>query len=530
MELADILLGIFLNPWFLISLAFWLIILALVYIFRNKKDAIYVFFPLIVMIKTKKLNNFLKKISRKAPKFWRFFFTIGIFISFSFMIFAVFFFFINLIALIINPLPINAITPLIPGVTIDLPLYAYLIVPILFVMTTHELAHGIAASIDNIDVKSTGILGGGLFYLIGIGAFVEVEERELNSTKHTKNTRLRIAAAGTYVNAITIGVAFIILLLFPILIAPFYGNQVVQVDSVLTEKEGGYNYGALSSGDVIVALKQKGDNDDNYIYLDGNEGITLTAILNNKINGIKCSVDDYLTLKIYDPALDSWSEKEIVLGPRYDENNKLVGVFIGILSHSYYLPLNPISKFFTGNWPVFVLREFIWLWIISFSITLFNMLPLPIFDGFRMVKELVNWAIGEDYSSKKKKKDKLFFKKDEKNYGLSEYRVEKVDSIKIIMKNQSRTEETTEIILGEENYELIDKIGDGFKSTVLFDLPKQTKLKDDSIIEVFYEYWDDNKKRLKKNIMYIIGLFTLFIVAGNFLLSFIKFGNVTFWF
>ena len=114
----------------------------------------------------------------------------------------------------LNPKIENAVTPLIPGVTVSLPLFMYLILPILFVMTTHEFAHGIASSTDGVEVKSTGVLGVGLFYLIGMGAFVEVNERELNSTKFHRNTRLRIAAAGTFVNAITAGIAFLLILNF----------------------------------------------------------------------------------------------------------------------------------------------------------------------------------------------------------------------------------------------------------------------------------------------------------------------------
>ena len=99
----NILLEFLLNPWFLISLIFWIIVVALTYLLRNKKDAAYLFFPLLAMFKTKKLNNFITKISKKAPKFWKIFWTIGIFVSFGFVIYAFYFFFVNFINLLINP-------------------------------------------------------------------------------------------------------------------------------------------------------------------------------------------------------------------------------------------------------------------------------------------------------------------------------------------------------------------------------------------------------------------------------------------
>ncbi|MCK4369576.1 MAG: site-2 protease family protein, partial [Candidatus Lokiarchaeota archaeon] len=280
MPLFDIIIDFILNPWFILSLLFWGFVYLLKYLLRNKKDAYYFWFPFLVMFKTRKLNKFIMKVSRKAPKFWKIFWTIGIFISFGFTIYALYFFFTNFINMIIRPSPEQAIVLLIPGVTISLPWMSYLILPLLFIVTTHELAHGISAGADGVDVKSTGVLGAGLFFIIGFGAFVEVDERELNSQKYHRNTRLRIAAAGTYVNGITAGIAFLLLLSFPLIISPFY-RQVSQVYSVVPEVEGGINEGNLAKNDVILAIKKQGAGDEEYVSLNNDEGRTLSDILNN---------------------------------------------------------------------------------------------------------------------------------------------------------------------------------------------------------------------------------------------------------
>ena len=190
---------------------------------------------------------------------------------------------------------------------------------------------------------------------------------------------------------------------------------------------------------------------------------------------------------------------------------------------------NDFAKFFTSFWPEFWLKELFWLFLIAFRITLFNMLPLPVFDGDRVVKELINWGIGENYKSIKKKKEKFYFKKTDKNYELSEYRVEKINSINIIMKDQSKFIEPSTIKLSEEKFEMIDKIGDGFKDTVLLNLPEETKLTEDSIIEISYEYYYDEKRKIKSIILNSLRAITLFIIAGNLILSFIKFGGLIFW-
>lgn len=603
MPLFDIIIDFILNPWFILSLLFWGFVYLLKYLLRNKKDAYYFWFPFLVMFKTRKLNKFIMKVSRKAPKFWKIFWTIGIFISFGFTIYALYFFFTNFINMIIRPSPEQAIVLLIPGVTISLPWMSYLILPLLFIVTTHELAHGISAGADGVDVKSTGVLGAGLFFIIGFGAFVEVDERELNSQKYHRNTRLRIAAAGTYVNGITAGIAFLLLLSFPLIISPFY-RQVSQVYSVVPEVEGGINEGNLAKNDVILAIKKQGAGDEEYVSLNNDEGRTLSDILNNQTSLIT-SIGDNLTFSIYKPSTDSYSEKNVTLGPlyfigiefeyisntelqitkiysateggnNYDKgltvglnitkiNNKsinrisgvtlekeltnlnlntinlstasdtyfldvdTIGVKIGIISTSYFMHKNDFAKFFTPFWPEFWLREIIWLFIIAFSITLFNMLPLPVFDGDRIVKELLNWGFGEEYKTTRKKKDKVRFKKDETDLNLSEYRVEKVDNVKIIIEEKSGVREQSEIILSEDKYNLIDKIGDGFKDTVVLNLPEQTTLEEGSLIEISYEYWYDEKRKVKNSILNIIRYFTLFIIAGNFILSFIKFGGIMFW-
>ena len=611
MDLITSILSIFANPWTIISLVFWGIVLLAAYVLRKRKDAAYIFFPLLAMFKTKRLNNFIRNISRKAPRFWRAFWTIGIFVSFCFTIIAFWYFFSNLISLIIAPQIQNAIVPIIPGVTISLPVFAYLLLPLLFIMTTHEFAHGISASIDDVEVVSTGVLGVGVFFLIGFGAFVEVDERKLRSSRYKRNTRLRISAAGTYVNAITAGIAFIILLAFPYINAPYY-RYSVQIAQMQTQAQGGFNYGNLTAGDVLVGIKE-GSGDyiyldyGAYVYINYNSGITLNDVLTNK-SGISCAIGDVLTIYTYNPNSDIEQEKNVTLGPKYnigiefekhndsaiiitnilsleeggnnydkglteslvitkvngtainytsgntlekfltnynlDELNltavdssvysldvEVSGVFIGLQYGSFYwMHVSSIGKLFGPGWADFIYREFLWLFTIAFSIVLFNMLPLPIFDGDRVLKELINWGIGEgSYRSKKKKKDKLYFEKGAEKYGLSEYRVEKIDSVKIVISEDRMRGEREEITLSEDNYELIDDIGDEFKDTILLKLPEQSSIKKNSIVEVTYEHYYDEKMTLKKFILNTIRVVTVTLVALNFIISIAKFGSYFFW-
>ncbi|TES96840.1 MAG: hypothetical protein E3J90_07610 [Promethearchaeota archaeon] len=591
MTLLDLIVDFLLNPWFIISLVFWVIVFIFVFLLRNKKDAYTLFFPLLAMFKTKKLNNLIQRISKKSPRFWRIFWNIGIFVSFGFTIYGFYFFFTNIVNLLFQPSIENAIVLLIPGVTIDLPVVMYLLLPLLFIVTTHEFAHGISASIDGVEIKSTGVLGAGLFFLVGFGAFVEVDERTLRSSKFKRNTRFRIAAAGTYVNAITAGVAFLLILSFPAIVSPFY-VQTIQINSVLTPQEGGFNYGNLESGDVIVAIKRQNDPDSQFLNLDLSQDISLTSILSNSTN-VKFAIGENLTFSTYNPSSDSYSKKNVTVGPRYDigiryayipngtgliitynyssstATNILIskvngtaintsngdtlellltnfnlkainlttdsgkdyildveidGVFIGVQSNSYWMHKNDIAKFFTSNWPDFLIKELVWLFIIAFSITLFNMMPLPIFDGDRFLKELIDWIFGEDYKSKKKKIDRLIYKGTDTVCKLTEYRVENVEYVKIFLKEDNKSKQNGEVLLGKENYELVDSIGDGYKDAVSVKLPKTTKLKKNSVFEVSFEYLYDDKRKIKRIVLNVIRFVALGLILGNFVLSFSIFG------
>jgi len=581
MSYLDFFIEFLLNPWTLISLAFWAIVGFLILLLRNRKESYTLFFPLLVLFRTKRLNRIITKIGKKYPKIWKVFWTIGIFVSFGFTIFALWFFFVNLISLIVNPSIQNAVTPLIPGVTIDLPIFAYLFLPLLFVITTHELAHGIAATADNVEIESTGVLGAGVFWLIGFGAFVEIDERKLRSKKFSRGTRFRISAAGTYINAITAGVAFLLILITPFFISFSY-SQVPEVYDVMEIQEGGYNYGNVTTGEKIIAISNASQPGSSFTNLDYYNGPSLNDVLKTY------SVGDILTLKTFSSG-SGHTVKNITLGPKIPLNyfyvnnetiritynytssqevnititeingesiNKTAGItfwsfrtnftlesikltstsginytykikdgepYIGISSFVTYMYKNDIGKLLTNFYPEFISREFAWLFLIAFSVTIFNMLPLPIFDGDRMVKELVNWVIGEKYEDKDEKEEIFVYSKESNELELSEYRIDDIKYIKFTWKEDPQEEENI-IVLGENNYRLIDKIGDGFKSTISLDLPADSNIKEGATIHTSYSYWRDSNTHLKKTIVNAIRIITLMIVGLNFLISIFKFG------
>ena len=180
---------------------------------------------------------------------------------------------------------------------------------------------------------------------------------------------------------------------------------------------------------------------------------------------------------------------------------------------------NDIAKFLTPNWPDFWLKELSWLFIIGFSLTIFNMMPLPIFDGDRMLKEALNSLFGRKYSQRKTRREKFVYDLGELECKLSEYRVQEVKEVKITDKDKD-----LEIILGKDNYELVDRIGDNFNDTVKINLKPTTPFSKKAIFEVEYDFLGEEKARNKKIILNTIRIIALALIIGNFMLSFIKFG------
>ncbi|UCC19130.1 MAG: site-2 protease family protein, partial [Promethearchaeota archaeon] len=282
----------------------------------------------------------------------------------------------------------------------------------------------------------------------------------------------------------------------------YISNSEIEISRIYSETEGGNNFNTdLNPGDKIIQV--------NGVLINQTSGDTLEKVLKTyNLNSINLTTDTLITHVL---------------------NVSAIGVKIGIYTNSYFMHKNAFAKFFTNVWPEFWLREIFWLFLIAFSVTLFNVLPLPVFDGDRMVKEVLDWGVGQDFTTTKKKKEKVKYKKDDNEIYLSEIRVKNVDYIKFLIDDKADFREQSEIVLAEDKYKLIDHIGDGFKDTIALDLPEPINVEEDTLIEISYEYWYDEKQKVKKPILNFLRYFTLFIVLGNVVLSFVKFGGVLFW-
>ncbi|MHA1893907.1 MAG: site-2 protease family protein [Candidatus Helarchaeota archaeon] len=235
--------------------------------------------PGLLMIKTKKFNNLMDKIARKGSKIWKWFWNIGIIVGIIGTCFIVGYLFINLFPLYSpQSSAVNAVVPLVPGLTIGFETFLRFLIPILIIMISHEIAHGIAARVEKVRIKSSGII----VLLILFGAFVEPDEKEIQIKK--RSSRLRIFAAGSFANIIVGFMCFFILSNLFFFLSPFYSTTPAGVTFQQVEY-GGPAYGFLFPGAVITDIN--GNRINNYDDLSSilnttrpYEQVSITALLN----------------------------------------------------------------------------------------------------------------------------------------------------------------------------------------------------------------------------------------------------------
>ena len=330
--------------------------------FKNKltTHGFEIDFP-IIMWRTERLRGFIKRISDLSPRFWKYFMTLGVFVSFVAMIYITWLMVSSLETITTTP-SVSIIIPGVemPGSSIYIPLW-YGLLALASVLIVHEFSHGILASSEKISIKSIGLL---LFAVIP-GAFVEPDEDELNSSK--KLSQLRVYAAGSIANMSLAVVALVIFLVI-----------------------SSYAIPANFTEDGIEISRVVGDSPASE-YLK--EGMIITSIDNHNITDSNSYLNIIGSFKPGDNVSVGTDQGTYVLTLDKNPNNESVG-FFGIQASKHFVLKN--NSFGPLPWIYFTLLElFQWVFTLNLGIGLFNLLPMKPLDGGKMLEVLLSYKLPE---------------------------------------------------------------------------------------------------------------------------------------
>jgi len=327
--------------------------------------------PYSLVYKNQKVQVILTKILGRTQKLTRLFSNTSVIAGFIMMGFAFWYLISNLSNFFVKPESFSEMTVLIPGVTIQSgPNIAYFLLAVPIVLVIHEGAHGIVATLEKIKIKT----GGFAVFIALFAGFVEPDEEEFANAR--KISRLRVIGAGATSNVLFSFIIAGLLIFNPsfALIMPdpirstFYHEPLgVPIVSV-TEGSGAAKAGLLKE-DIITAINGVPIVNPQDFPKNLKPGETATVSI---LRGGQ-------TLQI-----------PVVLTPSKDNATKGM---LGILRASFpaYQPVVP----YYIHWSPEVFLFLLWLWMLSFFIGIFNMLPLPILDGGKFVHSIIEKKISD---------------------------------------------------------------------------------------------------------------------------------------
>jgi membrane-associated protease RseP (regulator of RpoE activity) len=280
---------------------------------------------------------------------------------------------------------------LIPGLNPILP-WTYGWIGLVITIIIHEAGHGIVARVYNTKVESTGVV---LFLAIPIGAFVNIQQDELNRTSFKQKSA--ILTAGPMNNMILAGICFGLLFLLVSSLSPV--SNISGDEAGITVLTVGENSLAKSIGleknsiitfinnepiENVVELRNiLRDNLGNSIQikwitedkLEQIQSVNLPASIpeNKGVLGVTLAdtfFDPVLVLDNY-KSLFLNSPLAILMPPTLQQN---------FVPYSDVMSPHYTSSIFGPSFPI-IANLLFWIWFINFNVGIFNALPITMLDG-----------------------------------------------------------------------------------------------------------------------------------------------------
>ena len=409
------------------------------FLYKNKKNLKRD--GLLILYRTSWGLKLIEKTGKKNPRLMKFLSYTSIVVGYLLMIAGIYFF-VKVIGIylsradVVSAVKVPPIMPLIPYLPQMFKLswlpdfyFTYWILILAIIAITHEFAHGIFSAYHKIKVKTTGFGFFPYFLPVFLAAFVELDEKKMQKESNFK--QLSILAAGTFANILTAIVAFALMFgFFLIAFSPAgaqfdtYAYSVVNLSELnITSINGipleNFNL-SIDENQSLNLSTNKGEfittknSLENNTVLIGKDYFTILyynspAIKSNltgaisEINGVKINsiekldkeLSKYKANETINIKTISNQEYNITLEKNPENNSKAwvgfgfsikqpTGFVAGIIEklNSYKNPHLYYTQNF-GEFSTFVYNFLWWLFLISISVALVNMLPVGIFDGGR---------------------------------------------------------------------------------------------------------------------------------------------------
>ena len=314
----------------------------------------------------------LTRLLNKMRRATRVFSDTSVVAGFAMMGFAFWFLISNLSNYFFQPESFAELTVLIPGVTIQSTssiINFLLAVPIVLVI--HEGAHGIVATLERIKIKT----GGFAIFIALFAGFVEPDEEEF--AKARKISRLRVIGAGATSNVLFSFVIAALLifhpafaLILPDQIRPFFYDEPLGVPIFSVMEGTGAEQAGLLKGDMITAV--------NDVHI----------LLPQDFNKAKLSPGETAVVTIIRDG-ETLQFQVLVTPSPEDPERGLLGI-----TRAAFPSYSPVVPYYIP-WSQEVFMFLLWVWMLSFFIGIFNMLPLPILDGGKFIHTIIDKKMSE---------------------------------------------------------------------------------------------------------------------------------------
>jgi membrane-associated protease RseP (regulator of RpoE activity) len=273
---------------------------------------------------------------------------IGIGVGCIEIVIAIYFLILNLYRFLYIPQEANALVPLLPGITISLEWFPYILLAIAPAITIHELSHGIISILEKIPVKSSGIVVAPITF----GGFVEPDEEIFE--KAPLISKLRIVSVGSLSNMI---VGLLAIALTITLFTPASGVLIMNVQA-----EGPAFNAGIGPWEVIYKI-------------NGSETRTLSEFISYMVN---VRPKTLLVIETSNGIRNVQTTSSV--------DNSSRGI-IGVrdLTNYYALCIGEINTQVT--YQTYTILN--WISIIMVNLAIFNMVPLIPLDGEKFIYSIV---------------------------------------------------------------------------------------------------------------------------------------------